>query len=1083
MSCSNHIAQTVSAAPQAEFPAREGSALPLGGSIAKARLVNIILLVACTLLPSVARAEPVISEFMASNGSTLADEDGAYSDWIEIYNPDSIPANLNGWFLTDTAKNKAKWSFPAVTIPAQGYIIVYASGKDRAVVGRPLHTNFSLDASGEYLALVRADGSVAQEFAPTYPAQQKDISYGITKFNSLGTNDIGFLATPTPGAPNSGTQVGVITETVSFSRAPGSFTDEFTVELTGASSGQQIRYVIAAPSGTGGTVAEPTATSSRYNGPITVSSSVIIKAAVFSSDKTVHGVSTVAQYVKVASTSAASLAAFTSNLPVLVLDDHGAGPLKLDAVDHDAWLYRYPSKSKNTPTFSAEPDVATPIVMTVRGTSSAGFPKKSYSLELHEPTGDKKAIALAGTNPAKKWVLVGPWYFDTTYIKNSFVYELSRRLGRWAAATQPVEVFFSTGSEFGAADYAGIYILTEKIDIDPQKVAIAPTAAATAPNADVDSGYLLKLDSADADEFGFLTTRDVPGGMSQVVVASAKSADLSQAQKTYIQSYVQQMEDTLVADEQTGFVSHNYLDFIDRPSWIDHHILNVFADNFDALERSAYFSKDRGGKLVAGPVWDFDRAFGAATYTATTPYDRWFLSGAVNFWGTGWWGHLAKDPEFMQDWIDRWQQLRASTFSTTNLNALADALYANVGAAAIGRDTARWASTVPAEYAGGMPGGYAEMRTWFNNRAAWIDQQFVAVPTVITVGSTITFTPAPGSQLAYTLDGSDPRLLGGKVAPNAVLTSAPLSVSTSANVHVRGYRADFGNSIPGSPWSSVVGATNSSPLTPAARLINISTRAYVGSTDDTALIAGISVTDSLHKGYLIRSVGPTLAAFGASNVLLDPQLSIRRSDGVEVYRNTQWQVGNDSATLVNTSRAVGAFALGDRSADSALLPQLSAGQYTVRVSSTSGQPGVALAELYETGTNGRTTNLSVRVNVQPGDGALIGGFVVQGPAYKRLLIRGIGPGLKAFGLPTALNDSVLTIYSGQNVVATNDAWSSSSNAAAIAAAGQNVGAFALANGSEDAAILITLPPGAYTVQVAGKNGAAGVALLEIYEVP
>jgi expansin (peptidoglycan-binding protein) len=181
---------------------------------------------------------------------------------------------------------------------------------------------------------------------------------------------------------------------------------------------------------------------------------------------------------------------------------------------------------------------------------------------------------------------------------------------------------------------------------------------------------------------------------------------------------------------------------------------------------------------------------------------------------------------------------------------------------------------------------------------------------------------------------------------------------------------------------------------------------------------------------------------------------------------------------------LGAFALGTNSVDSALLPQVGAGAYTVRVSSPTGKTGVALAELYETGSNGRTSNLSVRVQVQPGDGALIGGFVIQGPAYKRVLIRGIGPTLKVFGVAAALADPLLTIVnSSEAIVATNDTWSAGTATAALVAATASVGAFALVPGTEDAAILITLPPGAYTVKIEGKNGATGVALLEIYEVP
>ncbi len=142
-------------------------------------------------------------------------------------------------------------------------------------------------------------------------------------------------------------------------------------------------------------------------------------------------------------------------------------------------------------------------------------------------------------------------------------------------------------------------------------------------------------------------------------------------------------------------------------------------------------------------------------------------------------------------------------------------------------------------------------------------------------------------------------------------------------------------------------------------------------------------------------------------------------------------------------------------------------------------------ELYELDGNGRTVNLSTRAQVRTGDGVLIGGFVVSGPAYKRMLIRGVGPTLGGFGVGNALSDPILTIYSGSDIVATNDRWDagSATATAAVTAASRNAGAFALASGGEDAALLITLPPGPYTVEIKGKASTEGVALLEIYEIP
>ena len=127
-----------------------------------------------------AAAAPVISEFMADNQSTLADEDGAYSDWIEIHNPDPSPVSLDGWFLTDKSGTLTQWQFPAVTVEPGGFLVVWASGKNRRVPGAPLHTNFSLAKDGEFLALVRPGGTlVEQSFAPKYPALVADEAFGM----------------------------------------------------------------------------------------------------------------------------------------------------------------------------------------------------------------------------------------------------------------------------------------------------------------------------------------------------------------------------------------------------------------------------------------------------------------------------------------------------------------------------------------------------------------------------------------------------------------------------------------------------------------------------------------------------------------------------------------------------------------------------------------------------------------------------------------------------------------------------------------------------------------------------------------
>jgi len=139
----------------------------------------------------------IITEFMASNEITLPDEDGDYSDWIELHNSGSTEINLDGFYLTDEDE-LTKWQFPTKTLGAGDYLVIFASDKDRSLAGSELHTNFKLKAGGEYLALVQPDGTtISWEYAPEYPPQSTDISYGLD-----GTMQERYFNDPTPGSEN-----------------------------------------------------------------------------------------------------------------------------------------------------------------------------------------------------------------------------------------------------------------------------------------------------------------------------------------------------------------------------------------------------------------------------------------------------------------------------------------------------------------------------------------------------------------------------------------------------------------------------------------------------------------------------------------------------------------------------------------------------------------------------------------------------------------------------------------------------------------------------------------------------------------
>lgn len=265
-------------------------------------------------------------------------------------------------------------------------------------------------------------------------------------------------------------------------------------------------------------------------------------------------------------------------------------------------------------------------------------------------------------------------------------------------------------------------------------------------------------------------------------------------------------------------------------------------------------------------------------------------------------------------------------------------------------------------------------------------------------------------------------------------------------------------------------------VTGTARLINVATRVQVGGASGTP-IAGFTIGGTGSKRIVARAVGPGLATFGVSGTLADPSLALI-SSGLTVASNDTWNA-SDAAAFT----ASGAFALTAGSRDAALVTSLSSGSYSA-VMGDGGGSGVALLEVYDgdTSASTRLINVSTRAFVGTGEQVLIPGFVVSGEGTMKILIRAVGPGLAAFGVGGTLADPQMTLFRGTATVASNDNWSSATNASEIAAAATNSGAFTLASGSRDAAMLVELAAGAYTVSVNGVGSTTGTALVELYVV-
>lgn len=268
--------------------------------------------------------------------------------------------------------------------------------------------------------------------------------------------------------------------------------------------------------------------------------------------------------------------------------------------------------------------------------------------------------------------------------------------------------------------------------------------------------------------------------------------------------------------------------------------------------------------------------------------------------------------------------------------------------------------------------------------------------------------------------------------------------------------------------------------TPDASLVNSSVRALSGS-GDAILINGFVVGGSDLKSILVRTVGPGLTAFGVSDVMTQPEVKVFNSSSTEIASNSGWE--NGDATAINSASAlVGAFPLVAGSVDSAVVTTVSPGAYTAQVTPVNGEGGTVLVEVYDaTPGSGFLLNQSARGEITADQPVLIAGFAVSGTAPRRALIRCVGPELGNFGVTSALSDPELKLFNSASVeISANDNWSSNSNAATIVQASSDLGAFPLTADSGDAAVLVELSPGSYTVHARGISGAVGTVLLEVY---
>lgn len=756
------------------------------------------------LEPAVPPPQVIISEFLADNQSGLRDQDADRSDWIELRNLGTEPVSLGGWFLTDDPARSALWRFPEITLNAGAYLLVWASGKDRADPVHELHTHFRLANSGEYLALLDPRTNVVSEFASSYPPQRADVSFGR---DLLDPEQVGYFSKPTPGAPNVPGGPGFAPDPV-FS-APGGLyvTNQMVIEIT-ASAGH-IYY------STDGRPPVPAVNGVLYTGPLTLSGSTVVLARVYADGLLPSQV--VAECYQFV---APGLADFSSNLPLLIIQP-ARGGIASDSSARTPVFVTAIEPFRGRAALRDQPAHRGMGGMNIRGQSSAGFPKKQYRLELTDATGLDQNVPLLGLPAEADWVLNGP-YSDKSLINNFLAFELHEQMGHYAVRRRLVEVFLdeTRGALTHPSDYRGVYVLLEKIEIDRNRLNLARMGPSVTREPEITGGYIFKKDKDSPGDRNFSTRGGAGFGAQLLKYHDPKPDEITAAQQVWLRNHVIAFENALYAgDWLTRTGNLHYSAFIDGASFVDNHWIVEFTKQIDGYRLSNYLHKDRGGKIRMEPIWDWNLSLGNADYLEGWNPAGWYwplLGASDHLWlrrlisGTPAANTRTGDPDFNQAIVDRWSVLRTNILNPTNVLARVDELAAYLDEAK-DRDFARWPRLNtyvwpnPAIY---IQPTYAQIiankKKWIQDRFNWIDRQFLRAPSFshpggrVATGLMLTIS-APAGEIYYTTSGADPRAPGGGLRAEAVRYTGPIRLAANARVVARARQS--------SNWSGPTAAT------------------------------------------------------------------------------------------------------------------------------------------------------------------------------------------------------------------------------------------------------------------------------------
>jgi hypothetical protein len=418
------------------------------------------------------------------------------------------------------------------------------------------------------------------------------------------------------------------------------------------------------------------------------------------------------------------------NLPLIIIETNNLTIVnepkiaaKIKVIDNGPGKYNFPSDPGNVYDGLAG--------IELRGQSSQMFPKKSYGFETRDNLGANRNVSLLGMPAENDWVLYAS-YSDKTLLRNALTYFLGGRLGNWQPHFRFCEVFLN-GSN------VGVYQLTEKIKQDKNRVDIAKLNPDETSGDNLTGGYIFKVDKINGvpatDYFysvpsvSFLNARNYA-----FTFVDPKPEDIVPEQKNYLAGTVLNFQNTLNSSSFNDKLN-GYSKYLDINSFVDFEIINELANNVDGYRYSTYFYKQKnsdGGKIFAGPIWDFDLSYGNVNYSPRNlSVTEWVYPnfGPNEGYCMHWWFRLMQDPTYVNLVKSRWTQLRQGPLHKDSINSFIDKNVALLGNAVF-RNFEKWpvlGSYIWPNYFIG-PTHKSEidyLKDWVSRRITWIDSQWI----------------------------------------------------------------------------------------------------------------------------------------------------------------------------------------------------------------------------------------------------------------------------------------------------------------------------------------------------------------------